>query len=227
MNSLNKHVPTIVFIFGLGLLLVSIRTFFNPAPDTSLTPMAIPGAPSTTAGGPRTRPVVIFKPTKPNPTVERSDPREALVRTQEKIAYDYLDRVGLKLNLPAGYLFAQETDGPVQVLVGSSEAGRRDFFMFSTEGKYPVNRVIKFIKDYFADENGMIAKGKIGSVFTRSSFREMTLIRGSNKKGLDFQAYYFSDGKQNRSHMIVFANRLMNKQPARVREVIDSVRRGG
>ena len=86
MNSLNKYVPTIVFVIGLALLIFSVRTFFHPGGRTNLTPIVnrkLP--PSVPASGPTVRqeelrpPTIVFRPAvKPPPVINRTDSREDL-----------------------------------------------------------------------------------------------------------------------------------------------------
>jgi len=233
MNSLNKHTPIIVFVIGLALLIFSIRTFFSVGSD-NLTPIVNKKLPPTApATGPTLKeqaqiprvPTVVFRPAKrPPPVINRTDPREQFLKEMKKPAQAYLAKVGLRMNVPDGFAFAEEADGPVNVLIGASEPGKTDFYFFSTKGKYPVDRANAYIKEYFAEEMKVTPKGSPTSFYSRGGFSDMTQLRGSSGKG-EYQAYYFTNKQTNQTHLMMVLNRNLNKSPARVRELVDSIGR--
>lgn len=222
MKSLNKYVPVLVFLLGLSLLIFSVRTFFRPSAFRHMTPIAntTPPPQATTA------PAVQFRPAKKAPPpISRTDSREELRRAMKKPAENFLTRAGLKMSIPDGLAFVEETDGDVQVLVGASEAGKPDFYFFSTKGKHKVERAEKYLKDYFADEMTMTVRGKPEVVYNRGSVGEITHFKGSTGRGGgEFQAYFFNSHKASRSHMLVLMNKQFLKAPARVRELVNSIK---
>lgn len=234
MNSLNKHVPALVFLLGVGLLVYSVRAFFNPAPMPYMTPIVNRQLP---ANAPATMPLskkessraptIIFRSSKKGQQLAgRPNVREEFLRELKKPALDYLTRVGLAMNVPEGFAFAEESDGPVQVLIGASEPGKMDFYFFSTQGKFPPDRAAGYLKAYFADEMKITPKGNPQPFSNRSGFKDMSLLKGGSPKG-DYQAFFFVNNKTNQSHLMVILNRNINKSPARVRELVDSIRRAG
>lgn len=232
MNSLNKHTPTIVFVIGLALLIFSIRTFFH-AGDESLTPIVNRKLPPTApATGPTVKepappraPTIVFRPAKrPPPAIQRTEPRETYLKELKKPALAYLAKVGLRMNVPDGFAFAEETDGPVQVLIGASEPGKTDFYFFSTKGKYPVDRANGYLKDYFSEEMKVTPKGSPQAFTNRGGFPDMSQLRGHSGRG-EYQAFFFTNSKSNQTHLLMVLNRNLNKSPARVRELIDSIGR--
>lgn len=233
MNSLNKHVPTIVFCIGLFLLIFSIRTFFHPDSTPNMTPIVNRNLPANTpASAPATRdalepkapPTLVFRPQqKPAPPLSRLNTREESLRLARKPAQDYLARTGLKMDLPEGYAFFEDTDGPVNVLVGQSAPGKNDFFLFSVKGRYNPDRAITYLKDYLADDMKLTPKGGHQAFFSRGGFSDMSQMRGVTNKGGEYLAYFFTSGKGAQSHMLVLMNKQITKVPARLREIVDSV----
>ncbi len=235
MNSLNKHVPTIVFIIGLSLLIFSIRTFFNPSTLPHMTPIvnrSLPeNAPATApttpeALKPKKPAAIVFRPNvKPPPSVGRLDPREELIRAMKKVAEDYFGQFKLRVNIPDGFAFAEESDGPVKVLIGASEPGKNDFYFFSAKGKYLPDRAVGYLREYFSDQASVSIKGKPQPFYSRNEFKDLRRINGVIGKGTEFQAYYFTNAKTNHTHMLVLTNRLYLRSQARVRALIDSISR--
>ncbi len=234
MNSLNKHTPTIVFVIGLALLIFSVRTFFNPGGGPNMTPIVNKNLPSAApASGPTVRqdekraPTIVFRPAvKPPPVINRTDPKEDFLQELKKPALNYLSRVGLKMNIPDGYAFAEETDGPVQVLVGASEPGKSDFYFFSAKGKFPIDKATAYIKQYFAEDMAVTPKGPPQSFYSRGGFSDMSQLRGMVGK-TEYQAYFFTNTKANQTHLVMIMNKAITKAPAKVRELIDSISRSG
>lgn len=232
MNSLNKYVPALVFLIGLGFLIYSIRTFFNPAKDPYMTPIVnrqLPANAPATLPVPKKEekraPTIIFSSSKnPPPAAVAQDVREEFLKELKKPAVEYLAKVGLAMNVPEGFAFAQESDGPVQVLIGASEPGKLDFYFFSTKGKYPADRAAGYLKQYFEDEMKITPRGTPQPFNTRSGFKDMSLLKGASGRG-DYQAFFFTNSKTGQSHLMLIFNRSINKSPARVRELVDSLRR--
>ncbi len=234
MNSLNKHVPTVVFCIGLFLLIFSIRTFFAGG-KTNMTPIVNRNLPADTPAGlpttvqdvkPKARPTIQFRPIKPAQPLSRINPREETEKAMKKPAAEYLQRFGLRMNIPEGYTFFEDEDGSVSVLVGSSSPGKPDLFFFSVKGRYNAERAVTYLKDYFADEMKIMPKGGPQSYFSRGGFSDMRQMKGVTNKGGEYQAYFFTSQKGANSHMLVLMNRQLIRSPARLREIVDSVARG-
>jgi hypothetical protein len=232
VNSLNKHVPTLVFLIGLGFLIYSIRTFFNPSENPYMTPIVnrqlpanAPARSPVTKIDEKRRPTITFSsPKKPPAPITASDVREEFLKELKKPAIEYLARVGLAMAVPEGFAFAEETDGPVQVLVGASEPGKMDFYFFSAKGRYPPERAASYLRQYFAGEMKITPRGSPQPFITRGTFKNVSQLKGGSERG-DFQAFFFTNSKTDYSHLMLIFNRAINKSPARVRELIDSLRR--
>jgi hypothetical protein len=172
-------------------------------------------------------PTIIFRSSKkPAPPVAKQEIREEFLQELKKPALEYLSKVGLTMNVPEGFAFAEETDGPVQVLIGASEPAKMDFYFFSTKGKHPAAKASDYLKQYFADEMKVAPRGAPQPFNSRSGFKDMTLLKGGSNRG-DYQAFFFTNSKTGNSHMMLILNRNINKSPARVRELVDSIRRQG
>lgn len=220
MNSLNKHVPTIVFCIGLFLLIFSIRTFFHAGKSPNMTPIVNSNV------QPREAPTIRFRPqTRPAPAMSRLNSRDETLKLMKKPAADYLARHGLKMNIPDDYAFFEEADGPVSVLVGASAPGRNDLFFFSVKGRYNADRATSYLREYMADEMKITPKGSAQSFYSRGGFSDMSQMRGVTNKGGEYQAYFFTSKKGSESHMLVLMNKQLIKSPARLREIVDSVSR--
>ncbi len=69
-------------------------------------------------------------------------------------------------------------------------------------------------------------KGDGQSYPNKGGFKEMVQFKGSNSDGEEFQAYAFYNEKTGTSHMLLLKERGLSRQPAKVRQIVDSVRRG-
>lgn len=231
MNSLNKHVPTVVFCVGLFLLIFSIRTFFaggksnmTPIVNRSLPPDAPAGLPTAAQTvQPKARPSIQFRPLKPTQPLPRLNPREETEKAMKKPAVEYLEKFKLRMNVPDGYTFFTEEDGPVSVLIGSSSPGKNDLFFFSVKGRHKAERAVTYLKDYFADEMKIQPKGAPQTFYSRGGLTDMNQMKGVTNKGGEYQAYFFTHQKRSHSHLLVLMNRQLIRSPARLRELVDSV----
>ncbi len=234
MNSLNKHVPTIVFCIGLFLLIFSIRTFFHAGTTPNMTPIVNRNLPANTPAGaprpavqPKAAPTIQFRPQpRPAPALSRINSREETLKLMRKPAADYLKRFGLRMNIPEGYAFFEETDGPVSVLIGATAPGRNEFYFFSVKGRYNPERATTYLRQYFAEEMQISPRGAPQSFYSRGGFSDMSQMRGVTNKGGEYQAYFFTSNKGSLSHMMVLMNKQLIKSPARLREIVDSLARG-
>lgn len=173
------------------------------------------------------RPTIIFRSTKkPQVTMAANDLREEFLKELKKPAQEYFSKVGLAMSVPDGFAFAEELDGPVQVLIGASEPSKMDFYFFSAKGKYPVDKAVAYLKSYFSDEMKVSTKGTPSSFYSRGGFKDMVQIKGGSSRG-EYSAFFFSNPKSGNSHMLMILNRNINKSPARIRELVDSIRRSG
>lgn len=219
MKSLNRHVPLIVFLIGFGFLIYSVRTLFHPTAPLTVSPFK--------EEAPAAKPpasLALQPPKKAPPPLNRTDSREEMLLVLKRPALEYLKRVGLRMSVPDGFGFAEETDGPVEILIGASEAGRPDFYLFTAKGKYTIDKVNQYIKQYFADEGAVTPKGTPQSFRSRSGFSDILQLRGTVGRA-EYQAYFFSNSKSGQSHLLFLTNRQFSKAPAKLRELIDSLNR--
>lgn len=143
-----------------------------------------------------------------------------------KPAEDYLIKNGLQMNLPTGHVYYQDKDGPVDILIAADGPGKENLFLFSVKGKFAADKAPKYIKDYFEDTAQYNMKGDGQSYPNKGGFKEMVQFKGSNSDGEEFQAYAFYNEKTGTSHMLLLKERGLSRQPAKVRQIVDSVRRG-
>lgn len=234
VKSLNKYVPAFVFLVGIGLLSYSMLVFFTYSSPDLLTPVVKPktikradseSASVTDRMLQPAPPELIFHP-KGMPKSEPTTPlREDLLREIRKPAKDFLKKVGLDLKIPENLFFHEEKLGPVQILQGSSQRGKTEFYLFSVKGRYPPARATNFIRDYFIQELRPGARIRSENHVSRSSFGKMTLLKGSFSRNEEFQAFFFVDTRSNRSNLLMLVDNQLSRQPARVSALVNSLSR--
>jgi len=227
MKSLNQHVPTIVFVIGFCLLAFAMRTFFHPSVDPTLIPLPKQELPLPASEGDRLKNTssLLLRAGHLAKPANRLESAQAVAKEKRRAADEFFAHTGLRMRIPDGYSFYQDSDGPVQVLVGSSEPGKRDFYFFATKGKYPAARGGQYLKDYFADEFVIKVNGKPQNFLNRSAYNEMIQFKAMTERGVEVQAFFFFDAKLNETCMLVLMNKNLSRQPARIKEIVDSLGR--
>jgi hypothetical protein len=230
MNSLNKHIPTIVFLLGLFLLVISMRAFFMPSssPAVPLPAISAP-APATegasvqgSAPARRPSPSYVAKFHRVAPThVETSN--HVIDDFLRQKAETHLKSVGLTMRIPKGMQFSETDDGPIRILTGSNGPKKDGLFLFSAKGNYSASRAFKYIQDYFKDEFSLSESGKPSTYSNGMGFNRMVLFKGSTSQGEEFQAYFFHDPKSGQSHMLILKDSQLSRHPAVIRQLVDSI----
>lgn len=220
MKSLNKHVPTFVFALGLAFLIYSMVTFFHPPSPNSRPKSAAPA-------------LVMAKPIKKSAITRPPDEvafnhaeeqRRKFVEELRRPADEYLKKVGLKMQVPEGVYFLREDDGPIQVLLGANEPGRVNFYLFSMKAKTNSKKAFDYAKKYFEGQFDLVPKDKGQPYLNKAGFKDMTLSKGVTSLGEEYQAYFFQNPRSKTNHLILLRDKMLSRQPARVRELIDSIR---
>ncbi len=210
MNSLNKHVPMLVFFLGLGFLLYAMRTFFHPGMPV-LAPIVVKPIPTTTRTPPRaatSRPEAIHNDTATSlPTTAKdyaameaarggSETRSTSIRAR------HLKELGLKIKLPEDWNYHSSQDGPIRVLSGSTGAGQDGFYMFSGKGKYTAAQARDYVIGYMSDGAKLNPPGPGQRVESKSEMKDMTVFSGTSPEGFSYRMIYFSDPRGS-SHMVL------------------------
>ena len=153
--------------------------------------------------------------------------RRKFVKELRQPADQYLASMGLRMRVPEGVFFRTEKDGIVDVLLGAREPGKVGMYLFSVKGIYPPARAPGYLKDYFSEIAPIHLNGKGQPYLNKAGFKNMTLFRGTNSLGEDCLAYFFQNPKTKRSHVLLLKDHQLNRQPARVHTIVDSLRSAG
>lgn len=168
--------------------------------------------------------------TKPPQSVSFQNPdelRRKFIKELRQPADQYLASVGLHMRIPDGVFFRTEKDGAVDVLLGASEPGKVGIYLFSVKGIYPPARAPGYLKEYFSEIEPINLSGKGQPYLNKAGFKNMTLFKGTNSAGEDCLAYFFQNPKTKRSHVLLMKDHQLNRQPARVHTIVDSLRSAG
>ena len=228
MNSFNKYIPLVVFVVGLVSLVVAMRTFFHPPAD--MTPIVkrpvIQGATATIkAIDEKKAPALVFRPPpKPEPS-RRIEVDKEMIEFKKRPAVEFLKRLGLKMTIPDGYMYFDEKDGDVDVLVGTNEStSRYEFFLFVASGKHPIEKASSYLKTYF-DDMQLKERGRPQPFHMRAGFKDTKEFKGTTSKGSEFHVFYFQDPSSNRTMGVVFMGKQLSRQPARLRDLVNSIQK--
>jgi hypothetical protein len=164
---------------------------------------------------------------KPPQSVSFQNPdelRRKFIKELRQPADQYLASVGLRMRIPDGVFFRTEKDGIVDVLLGAREPGKVGIYLFSVKGIYPPARAPGYLKEYFSEIAPIHLNAKGQSYLNKAGFKNMTLFKGTNSLGEDCLAYFFQNPKTKRSHVLLLKDHQLNRQPARVHTVVDSLR---
>jgi hypothetical protein len=250
MNS-PKHLPAFVFIMGFSLLMYSMYVFFlgsapvaeSPGLSSAVLETSRPEAPKpeepkpeepepeqSVKSEPPPKPIPLPKPpriTELDRTVEISDTTARDIRdAARKPAEAYLQKAGVKMNVPDDHRYRESKDGSVEILIGTNSDGKEDFYMFTFNKKSEPVKMQKYVATYFADQAEYKMKGKPETHRNRLGLKDLMLFKGTNSDGEEFQAYSFINSKANRSHIVLLKEKDLSRQPAKIRLVVDSMQLG-
>jgi hypothetical protein len=221
MNSSDKYIPHVVFAIGILLLSAAVFVFLSdsgapsgfkglPEPQAELSGIPSPSQldrPWVTSGA--------------QEAVASSPPPATPQNLPPSVSTRYLKRVGLSINLPDSMAFGETKAQGYQVLIGVGESELAEFMLFSIRRKMKPEKVKAILEEQFRDE-GLRAK-EISKLNSRGGVGVMTVIKGTMRGGQEFQAFAFTNEKSRYSHLLVLADSELRRQPARVRQIVDSI----
>lgn len=233
MNSWSQHVPKFVAVLGLGLLIYSMLIFFRPptvsapAKVTPHTPPrnVAPSAPKVAPYQGKTWDKVVANRTSDNARVSANlEERrlQALKMQQEAqmaIAKNYLSASSLKMKLPEDYDFTETRNEGMRVLIGMKDA-KPEFYLVSGKQKMTADQARAEMEDQMGAYG--LSRIKQDTVNNRS-LGPTTQFKGVTNDGQEFQAIYFYNSATGNSHMLYMMDKDLSRQPARTRQIFDSV----
>ncbi len=228
MNNLNQHVPKVVGLVGVIFLVYSMYTFFRPLPQYKpATPPPKLTAPVAVAPPVRKTPAYKGKTWNqqetPAVTQRQEEMRKAAQKAQADtrvaVAKNYLAGSGLKLALPEDDTFIEANNEGMRILMGLKN-GKPDFYLISGRGKMTPERARLEMQDQFG---GMgLDKIKQDTLQSRN-LGPTTQFKGVTNDGQEFQAVFFYNSSSGNSHMLFVVDKELSRQPARTRQLFDSL----
>jgi hypothetical protein len=232
MNSLNKHVPMLVFFLGLGFVIYAARTFFHPGMPV-IAPIVVKPIPSSTRTPARpsiSRPQPIHNDTATSYPTGAKDyaALEAAGGTGARatsILGKHLKELGLSIKLPDDWNYRSSQDGPIRVLSGSTGAGQDGFYMFSGKGKYTAAQARDYVMGYMSDGPKLNPPGPGQRIETKSEMKDMTVFSGTSPEGFSYRMIYFTDPRGS-SHMVLLQDTEegFKKNAGLINDTMNSIR---
>lgn len=210
----------LVFALGLAFLGYSLYAFFHP-PE----PFYARKSQSMKPNAPKSSPVSQI--TRPPEAVAfnfSEEQRRKFVEELRKPADEYLKKYRLGMQIPEGVYFLNEQDGATNVLLGAYEPGKVGIYLFSMRGKVQTKKQTEYLKKFFSEQFSLNVKGAGQNYPNRGGFKDMVLYKGVTSAGEEYQAYLFQHPKTKTHHIFFLRDKQLSRQPARVRELVDSIR---
>jgi len=234
MNSWNQHVPKLVAAIGFLLLAYSMTTFFR-TPSSHVPPAVAPHTPPKSglpqpAAKPATKyvgktwdksaaPVQGRAAKDQGAALKLARQMEAEART--KRAKNYLKNFGIKMHLPEDMDFVEAKNEGMTILIGT-RGGKPDFYLASGKEKMTPAQAKAEMQDQFEGSYGL-KNIDTSTTTNKNGLGPITQFKGSTRTGEEFQAYYFYNSKSGNSHMLFIADKDLSRQPARTRQLVDSL----
>lgn len=221
MNSWDKHIPKLIFTFGLLLLIAALVVFLGdhsekPSANSDLPP------PSVELSG-TVRQKLNERPWLSPPPVAESRPQPPSPDPVETPLFkNHLHAVGLAMRQPERMVFAETRARGLNVLVGTGQSGQPELILFSGRGKWRADKTKATLEEQFRRE-GLRVKN-VSKMNSRGGLGTMTVVKGSIRDFDEFQAFAFYAEKPKVSHILVLIGRDLSKHPASVRQLIDSIK---
>ncbi|NJM09834.1 MAG: hypothetical protein HC883_02770 [Bdellovibrionaceae bacterium] len=128
------------------------------------------------------------------------------------------------MHLPEGVDFAEvESDG-MTILIGTRGA-KPEFFLSTGKDKVTPEQARAEMQDQFEGSYGL-KNINTATVRNRNGIGNITQFKGETRTGEEFQAYYFHNSKTGNSHMLFMVDKDLSRQPARTRQLFDSLEYG-
>lgn len=220
MNSWDKHIPKLVFAFGLLLLVAALFVFFGGRSEKQSASSDLPPPAVELSGTVRQK--LNERPWMSPPIAAESKPRPNNPEPIEGPLFkNHLRAVGLTMRQPERMVFAETRARGLNVLVGTGQSGQPELILFSGRGKWNPNKTKATLEEQFRHD-GLRAK-EVSKMNSRGGLGTMTVVKGSIRDFDEFQAFAFYAEKPKVSHILVLIGRDLSKHPASVRQVVDSI----
>ncbi|MGE3760536.1 MAG: hypothetical protein AB7H97_22410 [Pseudobdellovibrionaceae bacterium] len=220
MNSWDKHIPKLVFIFGFFLLAAAVSVFLTPKSDSFSKTDSSPAPLVELSGTVRQR--ISERPwLSPSPVAEPGGRQKAPEPDGKGVFAAHVKSVGLSMRQPEKMAFAQTRARGLNVLVGTGQTGQPEFILFSNRGKLKQEKTKATLEEQFRSQ-GLKAK-EVTSMNSRGGLGAMTVVKGRINDSDEFQAFAFHAEKANVSHILVLIGPELSRHPASVRQVVDSI----
>jgi hypothetical protein len=211
MKSLNKHVPLLVFLIGLACMVYSMLTFFHPPIEPERKPNLPAGAGEIFTPTPR----IVVKPSLK--MVVEPQWEKQLSEQMHKTVDKYLHSQALEIKLPETMQYSEVADGLSSTLLGVDPSGRISLYVFSGRGKFVAR---DHVQEVMKDLGVQLAHS--GTAYNSRSGMTLYQYKGATAQGYDYLAYLFKG--QGSQHAFVVVEKGLDKHPAAVREMVESIR---
>lgn len=229
MNPPNKHIPTLVFLFGVGCLIYSMWTFFRPQSGPA------PAAPTAAINTPEkeaqknTRPQATEPDAPPaaEPPAVSSDWLAQQNEAAQKIVQPYLKAANLEMLFPENTQAGEVSDGNYKILLGASAAGRIGLFFFTgpaPKGKFVPEKQREYLEDFFKNDLKLKVMGTKGTPYNNRNGIAMTMYKGFTGKTDEYMAYVFKNPSTAQAHIVFLTDKELSRHPAKIRVLVDSIK---
>lgn len=232
MNSWANHIPKAVGAMGAVLLIYSMYTFFRrPDPPAPLPVKAQnvpkPIVPSKTAPakyqGKSWDTAVSGNVAHERKLKERKErfQREEKERLEAnlRVPREYLASVDLKMFIPEEMQFTEAKQERMKILIGLRD-NKPELFVASGRQKMTPEQARAELEDQMGAYGLKVSKQDSNS---RPSLGQTTVFKGSTGDGGQFLAEYFYNPSTGNGHMVLMMGQELSRQPARTRQIFDSL----
>lgn len=228
MNNLNQHVPKFVGLIGVLFLLYSMFTFFRPLPQYKPAPAPAKPAPSAAILIPEKKSPAYQGKTWAQPAATKLTPQQEEARKNSEkaqtearmaVAKNYLSSSRIKLALPEEDTFVEARNEGMRILIGLKN-GKPDFHLISGHAKMTAEQARREMEDQLGGLG--LSNIKQDTVQNRN-LGPTTQFKGVTNDGQEFQAVFFYNSSTGNSHMLYMMDKELSRQPARTRQLFDSL----
>jgi hypothetical protein len=232
MNSWSKHIPKAVGALGAVFLAYSMYMFFRRPEIVVPPPVKAHTPPQAVEVPPTKQPKYVPKSWNPapvsNPQNDRAlqDRRNSAMRMEKDrleakmlIPRDYLKGARLKMFLPEELEYARNKNEGMEMLMGVRD-GKPELMIAYGRQKMTPDQARHELEDQMGFYGVDITKQDTAN---NRNLGPTTTFKGRTKDGEDVQAEYFYNPKTGNSHMVLMMGRELSRQPARTRQIFDSL----